>query len=81
MKCEILRNPGLDLAYNLSIRADGPIEIPKDLAEGQTVDLADDVAEALIAVGVARQADKPEKPRGGKHEPSRHEPPKHPPAK
>jgi len=69
MKCEILRNPGLDLIHNLAAKGiEGPVEVPKDLVEGETRDLPDDVAEALIACGVARAADKSEKPRGGKHE-------------
>ena len=64
MKCEILRTPGLDLAHDLAQRAapqGGPIDVPKDLEEGQTVDLDDKVAEALIGLGIAAkvEADKP----------------------
>jgi hypothetical protein len=64
MRVEILRTPGTDLAENLAYRpapVGGPLDIPKDLAEGDVVDLAEPLAEALIALGIAAKAaaDKP----------------------
>jgi len=81
MKCEILRNVGLDFVHDMAARVHEPIEIPKDLAEGETRDLPDDVAEVLITCGVARAVDKPEKPKPAAHETARHHTPPPPPAK
>jgi hypothetical protein len=98
MKVEILRTPGLDLIHDLAAKGiEGPVEVPKDLTEGDVKDLDDDVAEALIAVGVAKPADKPDKGKAGDkgkaaedkgHPPGHpaghaagHDDKKHPPAK
>jgi hypothetical protein len=65
MKVEILRTPGLDLIHDLAAKGvEGPVEVPKDLTEGDVKDLDDDVAEALIAVGVAKPVDDKDKGKG-----------------
>jgi hypothetical protein len=98
MKVEILRTPGLDLIHDLAAKGiEGPVEVPKDLTEGDVKDLDDDVAEALIAVGVAKPVDDKDKGKGkgkaaedkghpaghapGHAEAPKHDDKKHPPAK
>ena len=72
MKVEIIRTPGLDLVHDLAAKGvEGPVEVPKDLVEGDVKDVDDDVAEALIAVGVAKAADKADKAdKAARHAPA-----------
>jgi hypothetical protein len=69
MKVEIMRTPGLDLIHDLAKKG---IAIPKDLLEGETKDLADEAAEALIELKIARSLEqKPERPAAKPAPPAR----------
>lgn len=68
MRVEILRNVGTDLELMLAQRPGGPGAIPDDLHEGQVTDLADPIADALIAFGVAAKTDKQCGPGPGRHD-------------
>jgi hypothetical protein len=58
MKIVVLRTPGLDLLHDLAAKGVTGAEHARDLVEGEAEDIPDNVAEALIACGVVRAADK-----------------------
>ena len=92
MKCDILRTPGTDLIHDFAAKGiTEPVEVPPDLKEGDVADLPDNVAEALIKVGVAKPVETgKDKDKGAKsaaahkdeHPPAApHKGTQHPPAK
>ena len=81
MKCDILRTPGTDLIHDFAAKGiTEPVEVPPDLKEGDVADLPDNVAEALIKVGVAKPVetgkDKDKHPPAAPHKGTQHPPAK-----